>query len=164
MKKGLFMFAIIYILITAGCMSANDTREFQQQGLDNTANRNAGQMQQIGTTINAGQSEWPGDTADDGVTNTTGGAAIKLLDIKTPVRLGEAGSLSIQGEPDTLYSATAVYNRAGRVFTSTVEKRAGTDGVASWNWDVSADTLPGKYNIMISGGGQAVTAEYTITQ
>ena len=171
MKLGFFVFAIFIMLSTVGCISSGNTPDLQQQGYENTVNGQVGQAQRLGATVNEGQSEWPGDTVGKdgnytpgGLVSTTQatGRGITLLNMKTPVNRGGTGNLSIQGKPSVRYSATAVYNRTGKIFTSTIEKTAGADGIVKWIWNVSKDTHPGTYNVMISGGGEILTTAYTV--
>lgn len=58
---------------------------------------------------------------------------IILLDVKSPVRLGEKGGLAIQGKAGTRYTVTAVYNHTGRTLTTTAGRIAGPDGLAGRN-------------------------------
>ena len=139
-----------------------------------------------------GKEDYPGQIVGreyTGPTNTTGGAAItgntagkagttisakaadvsvdggiKLLNIKTPVKLGESGSLSIQGKPDTRYTITAVYNNSTRTMTASAAKQSGTDGTVGWTWVVGKDTIPGTYAVMITGGGELLTTAYTVAR
>lgn len=167
MKQGLFIFAIFFILTTTGCMSSENTPELKPQGFESTLNGQAGQAQRLGAAVKEGRSEWPGDTVDTNITNTNGGAAdggIILLNITSPVNRGETGSLSIQGKPAVQYTVTAVYNKLGRTFTSTIEKRAGADGIVNWTWNVSKDTEPGKYDVMITGGKKVFTTAYVVAR
>ena len=139
-----------------------------------------------------GKEDYPGQIvgrAYTGSTNTTGGAAItgntagkagttisakasdfsidggiKLLSIKTPVKLGQSGSLSIQGKSYTQYTITAVYNNSVRTMTASAGKQSGADGKVGWTWDVDRDTIPGTYAVMITGGGELLTTAYTVAR
>lgn len=87
---------------------------------------------------------------------------IILLDVKSPVRQGEKGGLSIQGKAGTRYTVTAVYNRAGKALTTTGSRISGPDGLAGWSWDVDGATEPGTYRLLIRGDGKALTTAYTV--
>lgn len=87
---------------------------------------------------------------------------IILLDVKTPVRLGEKGGLTIQGRPGARYTVTAVYDHAGRTLTTTGSRTAGPDGLAGWSWDVGDETRPGTYRLLVRGDGKTLTTAYTV--
>lgn len=87
---------------------------------------------------------------------------IILLDVKSPVKLGDKGGLSIQGKPGTRYTVTAVYNHTGRTLTSTGSRIAGPDGLAGWSWDVGKGTEPGTYRLLVRGDGKMLTTAYTV--
>lgn len=89
---------------------------------------------------------------------------ITLKNIKTPVRLGETGSLTIQGQPHTQYTITAVYDNTRDTIMATAVKQADSDGTVNWTWDVNSDTKPGTYGLMITGGGRMLTASYTVAE
>jgi uncharacterized protein YceK len=142
MKKNLFSIAIVSAIVLSGCGSVSDRPVPQQQGYEVTGR----QVDVI-----------PGATSD----SDTG---ITVLDVKKTVKLGEKGSLSIQGVPNTNYTVTANYNNSLGAVTASAAKRAGNDGRVSWDWDVKEDTLPGIYKLLVSGGGKMITSSYTVTQ
>lgn len=87
---------------------------------------------------------------------------IILLDVKNPVKLGEKGSVTIQGKAGARYTVTAVYNHAGRTLTTIGSRIAGPDGTVGWSWDVDRGTDPGTYRLLIRGGGKMLTTAYTV--
>jgi hypothetical protein len=87
---------------------------------------------------------------------------IILLDVKSPVRLGEKGGLAIQGKAGTRYTVTAVYDHTGRTLTTTAGRIAGPDGLADWSWDVDKGTVPGTYRLLVRGDGKMLTTAYTV--
>jgi hypothetical protein len=117
------------------------------------------------TAGNAANSDAGNNAANNAGFYTTGNTAnrvITLLNIKTPVKRGGTARLSIQGQPGVRYTASSVYNKSGKTFTSAVEKTAGTNGVANWTWTIGGDTVPGTYNITVTGGGNAFSTTYTV--
>lgn len=115
-----------------------------------------------GNAANSGAGNNAANNAGFYTTGNTANRVITLLNIKTPVKRGGTARLSIQGQPGIRYTASSVYNKSGKTFTSAVEKTAGTDGVANWTWTVSGDTAPGTYNITVTGGGNVLTTMYTV--
>lgn len=142
MKKRLFSFAVFFAIILSGCGMASDRPMPQQQGYEVTGR----QVDVI-----------PGATSD----SDTG---ITVLNVKKTVKLGEKGSLTIQGVPNTRYTVTANYSNSLGLMTASAAKRAGDDGRVSWDWNVKGDTLPGTYKLLVSGGGKMVTTSYTVTR
>lgn len=166
MKNTLFLFAVFFAIIVSGCSSASDrpvpqqqnyevTARAAQQNFEVTGGRQTGQVLQMGNTIGIANTGWPGATSDSD-------KGITLLNVKTPVKRGEYGSLSIQGVPNTNYTAAATYVNSSGTTTAYVARRSGDDGMVSWTWKVKGDTLPGTYRIVVSGGGKMITAAYTV--
>ncbi|NLK87304.1 MAG: hypothetical protein GX279_07430 [Clostridiaceae bacterium] len=117
---------------------------------DNTAD--GGAAGNTGTRLSTG----------DGNQSDVGG--LVLRSIKSPVRQGETGALSVRGKPDTEYTITGVYRISDNMLTSTVVKRSGNNGIVELEWNVSRQTAPGTYAIMVSGGGEQMTASYTVIE
>ena len=140
MRIQLFSFAVLSTILLAGCGTASNRAVPQQERYGVTGR----QVDVI-----------PGATSD----SDTG---ISVLNGKKIVKLGEKGSLTIQGIPDTSYTVTANYNNSLGTMTATAVKRAGNDGRVSWDWDVKGDTLPGTYKLLVSGGGKMITTSYTV--
>lgn len=127
--------------------------------------------QNYATLVGAGNNTSAGRPAGNTGTRMSAGGGISpdnssliLMSIKSPVRQGETAALSFRGKPDTQYTITGAYNRSGKMTTSTVVRRSGNDGIVGLEWTVSAQTEPGTYGIMISGGGEQMTASYTVTE
>jgi hypothetical protein len=92
------------------------------------------------------------------------GSGLVLMSIRSPVRQGETCALSFRGKPDTRYTITGVYRYSDNMITSTAVKHSGDNGVVEFEWNVSERTDPGTYGIMISGGGEQITASYTVIE
>jgi hypothetical protein len=94
----------------------------------------------------------------------SGGSGLALMSISSPVRQGETCTLSAQGRPDTQYTITGVYRNSGNMVTSTAVRQSGNNGIVEFEWNVGRQTEPGTYGIMISGGGEQITASYTVIE
>jgi hypothetical protein len=164
MNRNLCITAIICVVLLAGCSSASEKPGPQQQGYsytDNASGHNgqaAGPVRQMGNTVGLATTGWPGSDSN------TGNPGITLLHVKSPVQAGDKGSLSIAGKPDTVYTVKATYNSSAGALTSTASGYSGIDGRVSWVWNVKRDTLPGTYQLIISGGGKELRSSYTVTR
>ena len=121
--------------------------------------RNAGN-----STPDGGPAGITGSQLSSGSGAQLNGSGLVLRSIRTPVRQGETGGLSVQGRPDTQYTITAVYRKSGNMVTSTAVKRSGDNGIVELEWNVSSQTEPGTYGVMVSGGGEQIAAAYTVIE
>lgn len=87
---------------------------------------------------------------------------ITLVSVKTLVKQGESGNLTIHGKPGQTYTISAAYQRAGKAYITVKSTRAGSDGLAAWTWDVAGDTRTGSYTITVAGAGEKLTTAYTV--
>jgi hypothetical protein len=127
--------------------------------------------QNYATLVGAGSNASAGrPSGNTGTRMSAGGGAspdnsgLMLMSIKSPVRQGETAALSFRGKPDTQYTITGVYSRSGKMTTSTVARRSGNDGIVGIEWNISRQTDPGTYGIMITGGGEQISASYTVIE
>ncbi len=164
----LLMVSLILVLLMAGCAAEFEGNMPMEQGYGNglTDQPQPGGM---GLQYERGREDYPGQSYASLIGATVpkgsgGGSGLELRSIRTPVRQGETGGISIQGRPDTQYTITAVYNNSGNMVTSTAVKRSGENGMVELEWNVSSQTEPGTYGVMVSGGGEQITAAYTVTE
>ena len=87
---------------------------------------------------------------------------ITLVNIKTSIRQGESGYLTIHGKPGKVYTVATTFRREGKAFVTTISSKAGSDGLVTWNWEVVPGTQPGSYPITVSGGNEKLTTVYTV--
>lgn len=87
---------------------------------------------------------------------------IKLVRAVNSIRQGRSGTLTIQGQPGTVYNAAATYRIGDKLVTTVESKTSDADGYATWNWPVSSRTEPGTYPITISGGGKTLITQYAV--
>jgi hypothetical protein len=139
-EKLLFSFAILFTIVLSGCGSASERPVPRLQGFEVTGRQ--------------------GDVIPGAIPDSDSG--ITVLDVKKTVRTGEKGSLSIHGVPNTNYTVTSNYINSRGMMSASAAKHAGNDGKVSWDWDVKGDTLPGTYQLLVSGGGKMITTSYTI--
>lgn len=80
------------------------------------------------------------------------------------MRLGEEAGVTIQGRPDTTYYISSTFMRSKRMVTAMEHRDSPADGKITFRWRVSPDTIPGTYPVIISGGGDTIRIQYTVTQ
>lgn len=87
---------------------------------------------------------------------------LRLISVRTPVRLGELCSITIEGQPDTAYSAKCTYRLGNFPETINQTKVSGHNGRVTWAWFVKEITTPGSYEVTITGGGRTLKTSYTV--
>lgn len=89
---------------------------------------------------------------------------LKIINAITDVKRGGTGIITIQGEPNTLYSIKTSYKLEGKTIFVTQWRNTDRTGVTTFNWIVSMDTTVGTYNAMISGGGDSINTNHRVLQ
>ena len=87
---------------------------------------------------------------------------LRIINSRTTLRLGEAGFITIQGEPGVRYTIKTSFRMGNHVIPVTQWRVAGTNGQATFNWVVSQETVPGTYSGTISGGGRTIQISHTV--
>ena len=91
-------------------------------------------------------------------------AQLKIIDIKTPVKAGDRGSIKIHGQAGVTYTITSSFLMNGKRVSASEAKTAGRDGTVSWEWDIGEYTDEGTYPISVSGAEKNVIEWYTVTK
>ncbi len=94
----------------------------------------------------------------------TSKGTIKQISLSNTVRQGENASITIQGQPNVVYSITVTYKSGPSKARELDQKKSGSDGKVSWVWKVGTKTTPGRYPITIAGGGKTLTAYFNVTK
>ena len=87
---------------------------------------------------------------------------IEITNVSSSVSPGEYAYISVQGEPNTDYSITVIYNSGPSTAAGLYTKTSDSNGNVSWEWKVGTRTASGTYPIIISGGGKTYTTEFTV--
>ena len=87
---------------------------------------------------------------------------IEITNVSSSVSPGEYAYISMQGEPNTDYSITVIYNSGPSTAAGLYTKTSDSNGNVSWEWKVGTRTASGTYPIIISGGGKTCTTEFTV--
>lgn len=87
---------------------------------------------------------------------------IEITNVSSSVSPGEYAYISMQGEPNTDYSITVIYNSGPSTAAGLYTKTSDSNGNVSWEWKVGTRTASGTYPIIISGGGKTYTTEFTV--
>lgn len=85
-----------------------------------------------------------------------------IVDWTETVHHNEKGSVCIKGQPGVEYTIT-VYYKSGPASAAGLDPAiADADGYVTWTWKVSSRTIPGTYEIVITGGGVTQSIFFTI--
>lgn len=91
-------------------------------------------------------------------------AGFTIISKSTQVRAGEDASITIKGVPGTIYYISSTYLRGRRMVTTMQNITAPEDGIVTFKWNISKDTAPGTYPVVISGNGKTIRDQYTVSQ
>lgn len=87
---------------------------------------------------------------------------LKIINSKAIVNRGDFGFITIQGRPETKYRITTSFNKGNRVVSVNQWRVTGVNGLATFNWVVDSETIPGTYTAVISGGGKKLNTYHTV--
>ena len=77
---------------------------------------------------------------------------------------GEAGTVTIQGKPNTAYSIEVYYKSGPSSAKGLEEKVSDAEGFVTWTWKVSKNTKPGDFKIVVTGGGETVEVPFSVVE
>ena len=77
-------------------------------------------------------------------------------------RRNEYATISINGEPNTVYSISVYYNSGKSKADGLESKTSDSAGNVSWTWKIGGKTAPGTYKVIISGNGEKIEKEFTV--
>ena len=98
------------------------------------------------------------NTASENNKTTSKKSSIIVVNLTSPVKKGENVLLKIRGEPMTDYNITVYYDSGKSTEKGLETKESDSGGKVTWQWKVSENVAPGSHKIVISGGGDKVTA------
>lgn len=87
---------------------------------------------------------------------------LKLVSKSHPARLGETFTITAQGRGGVTYTITGTYRKNGRTYTAYRNATADENGLVRWSWVISADTEPGTYPLLITGGDDTFASSYQV--
>ena len=82
---------------------------------------------------------------------------ICVLSLTTPVRINQRATLSIRGNAGSTYSIMVFYATTASTAKGLEDKVADAFGQVTWTWKVGARVKPGRYRIVVKGGGHEQT-------
>ena len=89
---------------------------------------------------------------------------LQILSWPKTIGCNETGTVTIKGKASTEYKITVYYKSGPSTASGLESKTSNADGYVSWSWKVGARTSPGTYKIVVEGGGEKVTVEFTVTK
>lgn len=87
---------------------------------------------------------------------------LKMTGKTPPVRRGETFTITMQGRPGITYTVVGTYKRNGKTLTAYQNANADKNGIIRWSWVIAADTDPGIYPLMITGGDDTFVSSYQV--
>ena len=90
--------------------------------------------------------------------------SLQILAWPETIGRNETGTVKIKGKANTEYSITVYYKSGPSTAKGLEAKTSDADGYVSWSWKVGGRTTPGTYKIVVEGGGEKVTVEFTVTE
>jgi len=88
--------------------------------------------------------------------------SIKLISITSPIRRGATASVSVVGIPDTQYTISVYYSSGASTASGLGPKTSDASGKVSWSWKIGTRTTQTGHYLVISGGGQSLTVDFTV--
>ena len=88
---------------------------------------------------------------------------LKVLSWTNVVHRNEDAMVTIQGKPGVEYDIDVYYSSGISKAEGLENKNADDDGFVTWVWHVGGKTKAGTYKIVITGGGETLTFEFTVT-
>lgn len=95
----------------------------------------------------------PAEVVDEGIT---------FLSWPETISRNETGTVKIKGKPNTEYSITVYYKSGASTAKGLETKTSNSEGYVSWTWKVGGRTSLGTFRIVVSGGGDKETVNFTI--
>ncbi len=93
-------------------------------------------------------------------TPTTGG--IQFIKWPEVISRNEIAEVTIQGKPNTKYSITVYYSSGPSKAKGLEDKTSDSNGLVTWTWKVGGKTAAGTFRIVVSGGGEQQTVNFTV--
>jgi hypothetical protein len=78
------------------------------------------------------------------------------------VKRGGTGVIIIHGTPKTQYTIRTSYKLGNKVVPVMQLRTTDKTGVATFNWIVSMETIPGTYDVSISGDGNTIRTTHVV--
>lgn len=89
---------------------------------------------------------------------------LKIIKAANDLRLGEMGSITIQGRPGVRYTIIAYYSLGKEPLEAKQQRTTDEFGQATFLWTVSEKTVPGTYLVTITGDGRTINAQHTVIE
>ena len=87
---------------------------------------------------------------------------LHVTSLTSPISKNKTARLDAVGKPNTTYSID-VYYTTGRSDAKGLETKSANElGQVSWSWKIGASLKPGRYKIVIAGGGESIEQEIEI--
>lgn len=85
-----------------------------------------------------------------------------MIEYPATVCRNETATVTIQGKPNTQYSIEVHYKSGVSTAAGLESKVSDGDGMVSWSWKIGGRTSLGTFRIVVSGGGETESMEFTV--
>jgi hypothetical protein len=89
---------------------------------------------------------------------------VRIIRSVTTLKRGEIGIITIQGEPGMVYTIETSFAVGSRTIPVNQVRTGDSKGLATFNWVVGEDTVPGTYPVKIYGDGEILNLSHTVLQ
>lgn len=89
--------------------------------------------------------------------------SITITQVSSQVKRNETAIVSIKGKPNTEYSISVYYSTTASKASGLEKKQSDANGNVTWNWKIGGKTKFGTFKIVISGGGEKVETQFTVS-
>lgn len=111
-------------------------------------------------TLNNSITDNPISTLSYDVTSNI--ANIKVISQTYSGNKGTTAYIKIKGKPNTSYSIKVKYDSGNSKASGLIIKTSDNSGYVNWSWTIGTRTNSGTYPIIIQGGGDTITAYFTV--
>lgn len=89
-------------------------------------------------------------------------AELRVISWSETIGRNETASVTIQGKPGVEYDIDVHYKSGVSTAKGLENQVADEDGYVTWTWKIGNRTAAGTFQIVITGGGETITIEFTV--
>lgn len=93
---------------------------------------------------------------------TVPSSKLSIVSLTSPVSPNDYATITAKGKPNETYYIEVIYKSGPSTAQGLEPQEADSDGLISWTWKIGPRTSAGKWQIRISGNGEAVSTYITV--
>lgn len=93
---------------------------------------------------------------------TVPSSKLSIVSLTSPVSPNDYATITAKGKPNETYYIEVIYKSGPSTAQGLEPQEADSDGLFSWTWKIGPRTSAGKWQIRISGNGEAVSTYITV--